>query len=285
MEISRTNAGTKTGYKYDLYLKAIEEPTLKAVEGLIQAVQQLSQVDFCDIWVIFPEYLEPDAAQRLADFTRAFPDDVRFFFTLDSSPQPEYALHPDLQVAHPSKRSRNLKEDFLLKQRKIKELERQIGEIYQNIPGFRANQYSSFRSPLSPDMGIGDCTPQQLWAALMLNAGFNSFDPYQVLSDLYKNQELWVSFAMLPDIEAIASVEYPNLWRRGYLAFLSPHLSYRYRCDTLYVLAAFDEHVFRLVDLGKEWRADDVQVITGEAAQRLLNEYGEALPIVRYWWD
>lgn len=40
-----------------------------------------------------------------------------------------------------------------------------------------------------------------------------------------------------------------------------------------------------LVDFGKEWNADDVQVYTGESAERLLNARGEALPVVRYWWD
>jgi hypothetical protein len=33
--------------------------------------------------------------------------------------------------------------------------------------------------------------------------------------------------------------------------------------------------VFKLVDFGKEWNADDVQVYTGEAAERLLNARGD----------
>lgn len=64
-----------------------------------------------------------------------------------------------------------------------------------------------------------------------------------------------------------------------------PALNYRYHCDTLYIVAAADEHVFQLVDFGKEWKADSVQVYTGEDAERLLNKRGDALPVLSYWWD
>ncbi len=284
MEISRKVAGTKTGHKYDLHLNAIQEPTLSTVEGLIATVQQLRQSEFCDIRVSFPEYLAPEAAQNLADFLNEKPENTRSWITTDDNPLPEYPLHTGLQALANSKRTRTLKEDYLLKRRKIDELNRQINTIHHSIPGFRVNKYSSFRSPLSADMAVGDCTPQELWTALILNAGFNSFDPYQVLSDLYENKDIWLGFAMLPDIEVITSQEYPNLQRRGYLSFLNS-LSYRYYCDSFYIVAADDECVFRLVDFGKEWKADDVQVYTGEEAERLLNGNRGALPVVRYWWD
>jgi hypothetical protein len=45
---------------------------------------------------------------------------------------------------------------------------------------------------------VGDCSPQELVAALMLKAAFNQFDPKQVLSDLYAHQEWWKSFVMGP---------------------------------------------------------------------------------------
>lgn len=287
MEISRSACVNNTGYRYELNLNAVKEPDLKTVEALIEAAQHLSQVHLCDLWIAFPEYLNPDAAQKLAEFVSGNPANMRVWMSFDESPLPDYPLHPSLQALSSisrSKRTRTLKEDYLLKQRKIKQLRAEASKIHHSIPGFRANDYSYHRSPLPADMPVGDCTPQELWVALMLNSGFNQFDPYQVVSDLYANQELWRGFAMLPDIEVMTSQEYPDLWRKGYLRFL-PSLGYRHHCDTLYILATEDEHVFRLVDFGKEWKADDVQVYTGEEAERLLGGLGDTLPVVRYWWD
>jgi len=39
---------------------------------------------------------------------------------------------------------------------------------------------------LNPAKPVGDCSPQELVAALTLKAAFNQFDPKQVLSDLYE---------------------------------------------------------------------------------------------------
>ncbi|HLO48610.1 MAG TPA: hypothetical protein VK211_09375 [Kamptonema sp.] len=289
MEIERSVCGNQTGYRYELKLNAIQEPDLKTIEALIEAAEQLSQLHLCDVSIAFPEYLHPDAASKVASFVNAKPPNTRFWISADDHPLPEYVLNPGLKDQlsidiNIGKRTRSLKEDYLLKQRQIKELKAQIGRIHHSIPGFRANNYSYSRSPLPADTPVGDCTPQELWTALMLNSGFNQFDPYQVVSDLYANRELWLGFAMLPDIEVITAEEYPDLWRRGYLKFLS-HLEYRHHCDTLYVLAAEDERVFKLVDFGKEWKADDVQVYTAQEAERILDRRGDALPVVRYWWD
>ncbi len=287
MEISRSVCGNETGYRYQLSLNAVEEPDAKTMAALIESAQHLSQIHLCDISISLPEYLDPDAAQLLAQFVSSDLVNMRLWVTLDKNPHPDYSLHSSLQSVSSSSRSqrdRTLREDYLLKQRKIKELQIEVSKIHHSIPGFRANQYNYHRSPLSADVPVGDCTPQELWLALMLNSGFNSFDPYQVAEDLYANRALWSGFAMLPNIDVMTSQEYPNLWRRGYLGFL-PALNYRYHCDTLYIVAADDEHVFRLVDFGKEWKADSVQVYTGEEAERLLNERYDALPVLSYWWD
>lgn len=284
MDISRIPSVTKTGYSYRLRLNGIQDPSIAQISTLIEAVQQLSQIAFADAWVCFPEYLDADAAERLADFMIEPLNNARVSITLDQDPFPGYELHPKLAPFCNGTSKRDLKGDYQLKQRQIDALRIQISQIHHSIPGFRANRYSHYNSPLSPDLKIGDCSPQDLWAALMLNSGFNSFDPYQVLSDLYAHRQLWLGFAMLPDIEVITSQRYPKLQRRGFVQFL-PMLECRHQCDCLYVAVAEDEMVFQLLDFGKAWNADDVQVYTGEAAERLLNEYDRCAPVLRYWWD
>lgn len=284
MNISRINSGTQTGYSYNLWLNAIQEPSIAEISTLIDALKQLSQAAFSSAWVDFPEYLDADAAEQLADFMGEKLDNTRVCITIDQDPFPGYELHPKLQPFRNGTSKRDLKNDYLLKQRQIKKLRCEISTIHHTIPGFRANEYSNYNSPLSPDLRIGDCSLQDLWAALMLNSGFNSFDPYQVVSDLYAHQDLWLGFAMLPDVEVMTSQKYPDLQRRGCVRFL-PMLGYRHQCDCLYIAAADDEMVFRLVDFGKEWSADEVQVYTGEAAGRLLDEHYRPAPVLRYWWD
>lgn len=284
MDISRIPSATKTGYSYQLYLNAIQDSSIAQISTLIETVQQLSQVASTNAWVRFPEYLDPGAAERLADFMSKAPNNARVCITIDQEPFPGYELHPKLTPFRNGTSKRDLKDDYQLKQRQINALHIEMGKIYHSIPGFRANRYSNYNSPLSPDLKIGDCSPQDLWAAIMLNSGFNSFDPYQVVSDLYAHRQLWLGFAMLPDIEVITSQKYPELQRRGFVRFL-PMLEYRHQCDCLYIAAAEDEMVFQLLDFGKAWNADDVQVYTGEAADRLLNEYDGSAPVLRYWWD
>lgn len=214
MEISRSVCVNETGYRYELSLNAVEEPDAKTMAALIESAQHLSQIHLCDISISLPEYLDRDAALLLAQFVGSGLANMRLWVTLDKQPHPDYSLHSSLQSFSSSSRSqrdRTLREDYLLKQRKIKELQIEVSKIHHSIPGFRANQYSYsyHRSPLSADIPIGDCTPQELWLALMLNSGFNSFDPYQVAEDLYAYRELWSGFAMLPNIDIMTSQEYP----------------------------------------------------------------------------
>jgi hypothetical protein len=51
---------------------------------------------------------------------------------------------------------------------------------------------------LDPAKPVGDCSPQELVAALMLKAAFNQFDPKQVLSDLYAHQSGGKALSWVP---------------------------------------------------------------------------------------
>ncbi len=126
---------------------------------------------------------------------------------------------------------------------------------------------------------IGECTPQELVAALMLKAAFNQFDPQQVLSDLYAHQEWWKSFLMgapLPE-----ATEYPL--DRALIALRD--LGYRWKADTLYVLTRDDEYVFPLLDLSKEWQCSSTEVIDLTRTGLLLGRHPAPPAIVVYWWD
>ena len=70
----------------------------------------------------------------------------------------------------------------------------------------RVDSRSSWSYMLDLTKSVGDCSPQELVAALMLKAAFNRFDPKQVLSDLYAHQEWWKSFVMGPPLPE--AVEY-----------------------------------------------------------------------------
>lgn len=126
---------------------------------------------------------------------------------------------------------------------------------------------------------VGECTPQELVAALMLKGAFNQFDPKQVLSDLYAHQEWWKSFVMGPPL--------PEDLEDPLARILIPlrDLGYRWKADTLYVLTCDDEYVLPLLDVGKEWQCSSTDVIDRTRTGSLLGRYPAPSPIVVYWWD
>ncbi len=125
---------------------------------------------------------------------------------------------------------------------------------------------------------VGECSAQELIAALMLRAGFNEFYPKDVLFDLYAHPELWISFVMGPHLPA------PSDTRLFGLLIVLRDLK-RWHADTLYVLSRDDECVFPLVDMGKSWGCDDVEVIDRKRTGHLMGMSPSPAPIVVYWWD
>ncbi|MBW4636980.1 MAG: hypothetical protein KME05_01895 [Gloeocapsa sp. UFS-A4-WI-NPMV-4B04] len=105
---------------------------------------------------------------------------------------------------------------------------------------------------------VGQCTPQQLMEALMLQSGcWHNFDSELILAALEQNRHLWLNFMMLPLIgeDEDSNRLYSNL---GYAL---RDLGYRWHADTLYVWSRDDDCVYPLVDFGKAWMADNVQVM------------------------
>lgn len=156
-------------------------------------------------------------------------------------------------------------------------------------------------------------SPQELFAALVWQRRFNKFDGQEVIADLTNHHYLWKSFLFTKPIYA---PDKDGLSFNGVLETLLAIANYRpmpetsmihfipYPADTLYVLAENqDMIVARLVDLGKKWRADSVDVCDGSSEEedwefrdyvsiRLRRAlWGEGFKrdrdavIISYWWD
>lgn len=160
-------------------------------------------------------------------------------------------------------------------------------------------------------------SPQELLSALVWQRRFNEFDGKEVITDLSHNLDLWHSFFFGKAIYAPTDeggLSFANLVTT-LLALAGdrprPETSMiqfvPYPADTLYVLAENQEIlVTQLIDLGKKWRTDSVEVI-----DRHSEEYGchtqfrlseglakkeksplnqsnlerEDAVVVVYWWD
>ena len=100
----------------------------------------------------------------------------------------------------------------------------------------------------NPAKPVGECSAQELAAAILLNAGVSRFNPHRVLADLTTHQHLWCTFLMGLPISFTPEHELPQ----GILLPLRD-LENHWNLDTLYVLARSDECVAPLIALGEEW--------------------------------
>ena len=156
-------------------------------------------------------------------------------------------------------------------------------------------------------------SPQELFAALVWQRQFNEFDGEEVITDLSHHSNLWLSFLFTKPIFA---PDESGLSFNGLIDTLLAMANYRpmpetsiihfvaYPADTLYILTENqDTTVSQLLDLGKKWRADSVDVCDGTneeyglRLQRRLRTrlsgslYGETVKsdrdavVISYWWD
>lgn len=158
-------------------------------------------------------------------------------------------------------------------------------------------------------------SPQELFAALVWQRRFNQFDGPVVMTDLANHPDLWESFLFTKPIYA---ADRDGLSFNGVVETLLAMANYRpmpaasiihfipYPADTLYLLAENqDTIVAQLLDFGKKWEADCVDIWdgtnTGEAEAWEFRDYvslrlrkglwGENFKrdrdavIISYWWD
>jgi len=113
-------------------------------------------------------------------------------------------------------------------------------------------------------------SPQELFAALVWQRQFNEFDGEEVITDLVNQPTLWASFLFTKPIFA---PDENGLSFSGVIDTLLAMANYRpmpetsiihfipYPADTLYILTENkDTTVSQLMDLGKKWGADSVDV-------------------------
>lgn len=155
-------------------------------------------------------------------------------------------------------------------------------------------------------------SPQELFAALVWQRQFNNFNGEKVITDLSQHQDIWASFLFTKPIFApdedglsfggvidtlVAMANYHPMPDSSIIHFVA------YPADTLYILTENqDTKVSQLVDLGKKWRADSVEVNDGtdeeysRLKRRLRYRFEGALwgegkqrdrdaVVVSYWWD
>jgi hypothetical protein len=156
-------------------------------------------------------------------------------------------------------------------------------------------------------------SPQELFAALVWQRRFNEFDGEEVITDLSKHPSLWASFLFTKPIFApdenglsfggvidtlLAMANYRPMPETSIIHFIP------YPADTLYILTENqDTIVSQLLDLGKKWRTDSVEVSDGsneEYGLRLKRRlrgrlegalWGEDVRqdrdavVISYWWD
>lgn len=156
-------------------------------------------------------------------------------------------------------------------------------------------------------------SPQELFAALVWQRQFNEFDGQEVIQDLSIHRHLWASFLFSKPIFApdekglsfggvidtlLAMANYRPLPETSIIQFIP------YPADTLYILTENqDTKVSQLLDLGKKWRVDSVDVCDGlndeygwQLKRQLRSRLGGSLSgedvwhqrdavVISYWWD
>ncbi|BAZ40272.1 hypothetical protein NIES4101_62330 [Calothrix sp. NIES-4101] len=156
-------------------------------------------------------------------------------------------------------------------------------------------------------------SPQEMFAALVWQRRFNNFYGDRVITDLFQNPHLWCSFLFTKPIFApdenglsfggvidtlLAMANYRPMPEDSIIHFVN------YPADTLHILTENqDTKVSQLVNFGKKWRADSVDVTDGtdeNYAYRLKRQLryrleealweeesfaGKDAVVISYWWD
>ncbi len=129
--------------------------------------------------------------------------------------------------------------------------------------------------------------PQKLQFMLMIEARFNSFDPFLVIGDLLRNRALWRGVVMdRGNLIPAGATGTPGLsWLETDLIKLRDIGRGYWNVDTLFLLSE-PSVADRLAELARNWHADEVGTIDGKDAGAVLGCPVRALTsIITVWWD
>ena len=161
----------------------------------------------------------------------------------------------------------------------------------------------------NPDQSLRTATTQDLWTALLLKRRFNNFEPEQIVQDLYTQPQLWQKFWLG---WLVFDLEFYEKTNEAPITRLLEMLVYAQtdrlsNNDVLYIQSADDDCVPTLLDLAKQWQADDCEVydrprlakilghlttlidVLGEEKMTRQIEQWKArsicTPVIAMWWD
>ena len=161
----------------------------------------------------------------------------------------------------------------------------------------------------NPERSLRDATTQDLWTALLLKRRFNSFEPERIVQDLYAQPKLWKKFWLG---WLVFDLEFYQKTNEALITRLLEMLVYAqddrlFKNDVLYIQSAEDDCVPALLDLAKQWQADDCEVYDRTRLAKILGHLtplievlGEekmaqqldqwkantiCAPVIAMWWD
>jgi hypothetical protein len=124
--------------------------------------------------------------------------------------------------------------------------------------------------------------PQKLQFMMMLEAGFNQFDPYVVVRDLLRHRDLWQGVLM--DRGFVSAGDRSLTMLSSDLIKLRD-IGSSWNVDTLYVTTHESESVWE--PLVENWQADEISWIEAKQASDLLGSSirSGGPRILTVWWD
>jgi hypothetical protein len=128
--------------------------------------------------------------------------------------------------------------------------------------------------------------PQKLQLMMMLEAGFNNFDPFVVVADLLKHRDLWHGVVM--DRGFIFPDPKEMMWSRmrtDLIKLRDIEQGY-WNVDTLFILTGKTDDA-RWNEVVENWAADEVSFVEGPDVSGVLGSSdAEAwYKILTVWWD